>query len=97
MNEVSASEPGAMDPLNLSPDERRSLVGPAVVGAILGLLLVLGTLAFASDYREASVWVASWPRWADLTLQCITSFGLAVLGCVIPLGVLPLVVRRWGR
>jgi len=66
--------------VNLSADERQSLVGPVVVGCLFGLLAGLAAVAFHSEYGYP---LGAAAGWANLLIAgglgniCITGPSLA--------------------
>ncbi|HEY0060583.1 MAG TPA: hypothetical protein VGC21_00600 [Telluria sp.] len=75
--------------MKLSQSEREALTGPAVVGVVLGLLGVLCTLAFNSEYRPAAL-----SGWA-LIVDALLVFGAGVLLALMPFGVAPVLIARF--
>ena len=74
-----------------SASERESLVGPTVVGCILGAFAAYAVFAFASEYQLQS-------GGAPTTLQTAAEAGLAfivsVLGTVAFFGLFPVLLAR---
>ena len=75
----------------LTASELQNLIGPTVVGCILGGFAAYAVFAFASEYELQSAI-------APGTLQTATEAGLAfvvcVLGTVAILGLLPVLIAR---
>lgn len=75
--------------MRLTQTERETLTGPAVVGIVAGLLCVLGTIAFDSEYGAAAQF--GWTQLGDALLACLVGF----LTAFLPLGVAPVMLARW--
>jgi hypothetical protein len=72
--------------VKLTPLEKQALVGPIVVGGLLGMVVGITSLGFDSEYGHATSW--------QLALDFLVSFLESVAGAVVPLGLLPIAVQR---
>ena len=77
--------------MNLSADERQSLVGPAVVGCLFGLLAALATVAFHSEYGYPPGTAAGW---TNLLIAGGLAFASIAGGCFLVFGVAPVALSR---
>jgi hypothetical protein len=79
--------------LRLSADERQSLIGPLVIGILVGGVAALASVAFDLEYADGARAVV-----AGSTLHVGLDAGLAFFGViaaiVVGFGVLPIVLRR---
>lgn len=73
----------------LSASEKETLAGPLAVGCLLGAIVAIASWGFDGEYRH----LESWP----LALNALVAFATSVLLVVVPLGILPVVVRRLRR
>jgi hypothetical protein len=74
--------------MKLSQHERQALIGPAVVGIVVGILFAVCTVAFNSDYKPAAH--SGWLATSDVMLSFAGGFLLAFL----PFGLAPVLVGR---
>lgn len=78
--------------MTLSPSEKQTLIGPLVVGSVLGAFVAYAVFAFASEYRlQNGESIEKWQTAAEAVL----AFLVAVASTVGLLGVLPIAVHRW--
>jgi hypothetical protein len=76
--------------MHLSPSEKQALVGPAVVGSLLGVFVAYAVFAFASEYELQGIATS----WAQTMLEAVLGFLLAALATIGVLGLLPVAVHR---
>ena len=75
----------------LTAEEKQSLLGPTVVGCLLGAFAAYAVFAFASEYQlQASTAPTFWATAAEASL----AFVLCVAGTVGLLGFAPLAIGR---
>jgi hypothetical protein len=74
--------------MNLSQNERETLIGPAVVGVVVGILFAVCTVAFNSEYVPAAS--SGWSTISDAML----SFFAGLLLTVVPFGLAPVLIAR---
>jgi hypothetical protein len=72
--------------VKLTPHEKQALVGPTVVGCLLGMAVGVASLGFDSEYGHATYW--------QLALDFMVAFLASVAVAVVPLGLLPMAVQR---
>lgn len=72
--------------LNLTASEPQALVGPLVIGCLLGAFVALASWGFDSEYGHIDRW--------RMTLNAVVAFVAAVAIAAVPLGVLPIAIRR---
>ncbi len=78
--------------MKLSPSEKQTLIGPLVVGGLLGTFVAYAVFAFASEYRlQNGDSIGTWETAAEAGL----AFLVAVVLTVGLLGFLPIAVQRW--
>lgn len=78
--------------MKLSPFEKQTLIGPLVVGGLLGTFVAYAVFAFASEYRlQNGDSLDTWQTVAEAGF----AFLVAVFSTVGLLGVLPIAVQRW--
>lgn len=78
--------------MTLSPSEKQTLIGPLVVGGLLGAFVAYAVFAFASEYRlQNGDSIDTWQTAAEAGF----AFLVAVVSTVGLLGVLPISVQRW--
>jgi hypothetical protein len=78
--------------MTLSQSEQQTLIGPLVVGSLLGAFVAYAVFAFASEYRLQNVEpIYEWQTVAE----AVFAFSVAVVSTVGLLGVLPITVHRW--
>jgi len=75
--------------MKFSQGERETLTGPAVVGAVLGIVLAVCTIAFNSEYNAAEL-----SAWAAIGNAMLISFGGFFLAFV-PFGLVPVLIGRF--
>lgn len=75
----------------LTVEEKQSLLGPTVVGCLLGAFAAYAVFAFASEYQLQSG--ASRNTWATAG-EAILAFAVCTAGTVAVLGCLPVAVGR---
>jgi hypothetical protein len=77
--------------MTLSKAERQILLGPAVVGAVFGLLAGLADFGVALEYGRnmRPIFGVHWPL-----LEALITFSLVSSGIAFLFGVMPLVVAR---
>ena len=73
--------------MKITPSERETLLGPAVVGMILGVSVAICTVAFDSEYGEATL---LWQRVLNAFLSLLGGFLLAF----VPFGLAPMLIAR---
>ena len=76
--------------MNLSSGERQSLIGPLVVGCLLGAFVAFAIVAFYSEVSLQSGRVG----WVRVLAEAAIGFLLSVLCTVGSLGVLPVLLHR---
>jgi uncharacterized membrane protein len=76
---------------NLTVDEKQSLLGPTVIGCLLGAFAAYAVFAFASEYQLQGTTDAS--AWATAA-EAMLAFMACVAGTVGILGLAPVVVGR---
>lgn len=74
--------------MRFSQNERETLVGPAVVGIVVGIFFAVCTVAFNSEYKPAAS--SDWSTISDVMLGFLTGFFLAFL----PFGLVPVLIGR---
>lgn len=74
--------------MKLSQSERETLIGPAVVGVVLGIFFAVCTVAFNSEYKAAAS--SDWLTISDSML----SFLAGLLLAFFPFGLAPVLVGR---
>ncbi|MBV8657274.1 MAG: hypothetical protein JO142_05545 [Burkholderiales bacterium] len=72
--------------LKLNASERQSLVGPLVIGCLLGAFVALASWGFDSEYSHIDRW--------RMTLNAVADFVVSVAIAMVPLGILPIAIRR---
>ena len=72
--------------MKLTPTERQTLLGPLVAGCVLGAAVALAVLGFDSEYRHLTP--------GQMALNACVAFVASVAIAVVPLGLLPIAVRR---
>lgn len=78
--------------MKLSPAEKQTLIGPLVVGCLLGAFCANAVFAFASEYKlQNGDSIDGWQTAAE----AVAAFLAAVVSTVGLLGVLPIAVHRW--
>ncbi len=78
--------------MKLSPAEKQTLIGPLVVGCLLGVFCAYAVFAFTSEYRlQNGDPIDKWQTAAE----AVVAFLVAVVSTVGLLGVLPISVHRW--
>ena len=77
--------------LKLSVEERQSLLGPAVIGCLLGAFAAYAVFAFAAEFRLQSGSAQTF--WATAGEACL-AFVLCVAGTVGLLGLAPVAIGR---
>jgi hypothetical protein len=75
--------------LDLTESERQALVGPVVVGCVLGAFAALASLGFDSEYSHIDRW--------RMALNALGAFAAALAITTVPPGVLPVVIQRFRR
>jgi len=68
--------------LKLTASERQALVGPLVIGCLLGAFVALASWGFDGEYSHIDRW--------RMTLNAVVAFVAAVAIAAVPLGVLPI-------
>jgi type IV secretory pathway VirB2 component (pilin) len=79
----------------LSPEERRTLLGPAVVGVLLGLLAAALGASVRSEY--GSRMMPLYPGVHGPVAEALITFALVTLGVVLLFGIAPLLLLRLAR
>ena len=74
--------------MKLSQSERETLIGPAAVGIVLGVLCGVITVALNSEYRTVDS--SAWSTMSDAVLSFIAGLSVGF----IPLGLLPVLIGR---
>ena len=78
--------------MTLSPAEKQTLIGPLVVGCLLGAFCAYAVFAFSIEYKlQNGDSVDGWQTAAE----AVVAFLVAVVSTVGLLGVLPIAVHRW--
>ena len=80
--------------MQITTEEKQSLTGPLVVGCLFGLLAAVAVVAFASEYKASLYQHSFFPFWLQIAGEAAFAFLCVVAGCVLSLGVLPLVIHR---
>lgn len=75
--------------LNLTASERQALLGPLVVGCVLGAFVGLASWGFDSEYSHVDRW--------RMALNAAGAFAAALAIATVPLGILPIVIQRFRR
>ena len=75
--------------LNLTSPERQTLLGPLVVGCVLGTFVALASWGFDSEYSHINGW--------DMAMNAAGAFAATLAIATVPLGVLPIVIQRFRR
>jgi hypothetical protein len=75
--------------LKLTSSERQSLVGPLVVGCVIGACVGLVSWGFDSE----DVHIDHWRKALNVLIAFLESIAVAV----VPLGVLPIAIQRLQR
>ena len=75
--------------LNLTAPERQTLLGPLVVGCVLGTFVALASWGFDSEYCHINRW--------HMAMNAAGAFAAALALATVPLGVLPIVIHRFRR
>jgi Mg/Co/Ni transporter MgtE len=75
--------------LKLTEFERQVLIGPLVVGCVLGAFVGLASWGFDSEYSRIHGW--------RMALNASGWFSAALAIATLPLGILPIVTQRFGR
>jgi len=70
----------------MTPTERQTLLGPLVAGCVLGAVVALAVLGFDSEYRQLTP--------GQMALHAAVAFVASVALTVVPLGLLPVAVKR---
>lgn len=69
--------------------ERETLIGPAAVGVVLGIVFAVCSVAFNSEYNSAAS--SDWTTVCDMTLIFLGGFFLAF----VPFGLAPVLIGRF--
>jgi Mg/Co/Ni transporter MgtE len=78
--------------MKLSPAEKQTLIGPLVVGCLLGAFCAYAVFAFASEYKlQNGDSIDTWQTAAE----AVFAFFVAAVSTAGLLGVLPIAVHRW--
>ena len=72
--------------LNLTASERQTFVGPLVVGCVLGAIVGLASWGFDSEYGHLDRW--------RMAVNALGAFLASIVVATVPLGVLPIAIRR---
>lgn len=75
--------------MKLTPSERQTLMGPLVVGCVLGAVVGAASWGFDSEYSHLDAW--------QMALDALAAFSAFLALVAGPLGILPVVVRRLRR
>ena len=76
--------------MKISPSERDTLLGPAVIGGVVGAFTAFCVVAFDSDYGGTlQVW--------QMVFRAMLGFSGGFLLAFVPLGLLPVLVARLMR
>lgn len=75
--------------LNLTMSERQALLGPLVVGCVLGSVVGLASWGFDAEYSHIDRW--------RMALNAAAAFAAALAIATVPLGILPIVIQRLRR
>lgn len=73
----------------LTASEKQTLVGPLAVGFLLGAIVAIASWGFDSEYRQLES--------SRLALNALGAFTASLLLVTVPLGIVPIVVRRLRR
>jgi len=76
----------------LSSSDRQNLLGPAVVGAVLGALAAFGVAAVHSEYGAHMA--PLYPGITGLTAEALVTFALVAIATVIIWGCVPVLISR---
>jgi len=76
--------------MKLSPSEKQALLGPLVVGCLLGAFVAYGVVAFNSELRLNGIPVGALRSVAE----AVVGFLISVVCTVGLLGVLPVIIHR---
>lgn len=75
----------------LSVEEAQNLIGPAVIGVVIGSFAAYAVVAFASEYRvSGDVCVSLWSTVAEAILVFLS----CVVGTISVFGLAPIVIGR---
>ena len=74
----------------VSTSERQTLLGPLVVGCLLGVFVASAVFAFASEYRLQG----SGGNWWQIAAEAVFGFIASTLATVGLLGLLPIAIHR---
>jgi hypothetical protein len=74
--------------MKISQGERETLTGPAVVGAVLGIVLAVCAVSVISEYNAAALF-----DWTTVGDTMLISFGGFLLAFV-PFGLVPVLIGR---
>ena len=77
----------------MTPLAKQTLLGPAVVGVLLGLFVAFCSFAFDSEYGS-KVHPQLQPVWLYSVVQALLWFVLAAGGVIIIFGVAPLLIAK---
>ena len=75
--------------LKLNASERQTLMGPLVIGCVLGAFVALATWGFDSEYSHTDGW--------RMALNATGVFAAALGIATVPMGILPIMVQRLRR
>jgi len=74
--------------MNLSENERETLIGPAVTGVVVGIFCAVCAVAFNSEYTAAAL--SDWSTISDTILSFLAGFLVAF----VPFGLAPVLIGR---
>ena len=76
--------------MHLTTQEKQALIGPLVVGVVLGAFVAYAVFAFASEYalqgHPRSIWITA--------VEASIGFIVSVLATVGALGALPIAIQK---
>jgi hypothetical protein len=81
----------------MNRETKQTLLGPAVVGMVIGVAVSFGVFGFELEYGP-HVHPAQQPAWLYALLQAALSFVIVVSATVVVFGVVPLLIRKaWAQ
>lgn len=77
--------------MRLSSSERQTLIGPLVIGSLLGVFVAYGVVALSSEFALQGNEITK----SQVVVEATFGFFISVLVTVGVLGVLPITIRRF--